>query len=406
MELHKLTPADRESIIQPLRAGVVPMQGLELFQVGRDEEVESLKSQLTAVTNGASCCRFIVGEYGAGKTFLLQTIKSMAHKQELVTVTTDLSRTKRLSGGKSQTRAYYSALIRSMSTQATPLGQALPRVVKRFVMHSLRQANQNDRSPAAEIAERLKIFEEMACGFDFIQVIQAYWTALDTDNTALHDASLRWIRGEYLTKALAKKELGVCSIIDDNNCFDCLKMMAQFVKLSGFSGLVVLTDELGSVYNIRDKRARLNNFDAILNIVNESWLGVSPNIGYFFFTTPELFTDKKRGIQEHPALSSRLTENRFSSDTLRDWTSPVMRLTSFTDANISQLFANLLFIFCIGKHENLTLYKDDLSEVIGLLKTMLNESYYKNPRNTIKSFLDFLAIRECNPTASTADFSA
>ena len=92
----RIRPRDRDAIIQSLRAGVVPRVGQQHIQVGRANEVRALLSDIERISDGGSAIRFAIGEYGAGKSFFLNLIRSIALEQKLVTVHADLSPDRRL----------------------------------------------------------------------------------------------------------------------------------------------------------------------------------------------------------------------------------------------------------------------------------------------------------------------
>lgn len=83
---------ERDAIIQSLRAGVVPRIGQDLIQVGRLKEVEAMLKVIEDCSGDGSAIRFVIGEYGSGKTFFLNLIRSIALEKHMVTVHGDLSR--------------------------------------------------------------------------------------------------------------------------------------------------------------------------------------------------------------------------------------------------------------------------------------------------------------------------
>ena len=64
-----VTARERDTIMQALAAGVVPRQGLRHIQVGRAAEVAALIGDIDRISDDGATVRFIIGEYGAGKTF-------------------------------------------------------------------------------------------------------------------------------------------------------------------------------------------------------------------------------------------------------------------------------------------------------------------------------------------------
>ena len=66
------------SLINSLKGGVVPRIGLPYITVGRENEIKALLHDVDIIAEGGSSFRFIVGRYGSGKSFLLQTIRNYA----------------------------------------------------------------------------------------------------------------------------------------------------------------------------------------------------------------------------------------------------------------------------------------------------------------------------------------
>ena len=86
-----IRPKDRDAVIQSLRAGVVPRTGQHLIQVGRVNEIGALIKDIERVADSGSCIRFVIGEYGSGKTFFLNLVRAIALEKRLVTIHADLT---------------------------------------------------------------------------------------------------------------------------------------------------------------------------------------------------------------------------------------------------------------------------------------------------------------------------
>src|SRR3990172_6528535 len=121
----RLRPRERDAIIQSLRAGVTPRTGLQHIQVGRVREIEALLKDIERISDGGSAFRLVIGEFGSGKSFFLQLIRSIALEQGLVTVHADLSPDRRLHATGGQARNLYAELMRNLSTRTKPDGNAL-----------------------------------------------------------------------------------------------------------------------------------------------------------------------------------------------------------------------------------------------------------------------------------------
>ncbi len=105
-------------------------------------------------------------------------------------------------------------------------------------------------------------------GYDFAHVVRQYWHAHATGDETRMTNAMRWLRAEYSTRTQAQADLGVTSIIDDRSFWDRLKLLAVFVRLAGFSGLLLCLDELVNINKLM-KRTRDANIEQVLRIVND-----------------------------------------------------------------------------------------------------------------------------------------
>lgn len=226
-----IRPRERDAIMQALRAGVVPRLGQQHIQVGRVAEVKAMLGDIDRVADGGSAIRFVIGEYGSGKTFFLHLVRSIALERKLVTVHADLSPDRRLHATGGQARSLYAELMRNISTRAKPDGGAMGSLVERFVTSTLGQTHADGASPDTVIRARLAQLSELTGGYDFAEVIAAYWRGHDTGNEQLKSDAVRWLRGEFTTKTDARAVLGVRTIVDDAGVYDQLKLLARFVDL-------------------------------------------------------------------------------------------------------------------------------------------------------------------------------
>ena len=120
-------------VINSLKGGVVPRIGLPYITVGRETEIAALLHDVDIIADGGASFRFIVGRYGSGKSFLLQTIRAYCMDRGFVVVDADLSPERRLQGTKGQGLATYKELIRNMSTKTRPEGGALTLILDRWI---------------------------------------------------------------------------------------------------------------------------------------------------------------------------------------------------------------------------------------------------------------------------------
>ena len=120
-------------LMNALKGGVVPRVGLEYITVGRAQEIAALLRDIDMIEQGGASFRFIVGKYGSGKSFLLQTIRNYATAKGFAVVDADLSPERRFAGTKSQGLATYKELIQNLSTRSKPDGGALPLILEKWI---------------------------------------------------------------------------------------------------------------------------------------------------------------------------------------------------------------------------------------------------------------------------------
>lgn len=393
----RIREKERRAILDSLRAGVVPRIGQQHIQVGRANEVQALLKDIHNVADGGSSIRFIIGDYGSGKTFFLNLIQSVALEKKLVATRADLTPDRRLHATGGQSRALYAELMRNISTRTKPDGGAMASIAERFISESMKQARGSDQSPAAVIHDRLAHLTEMTGGYDFAMVIEAYWRGHDAGNEQLKMDAIRWLRGEFTTKTDARKALGVRTFIDDANSYDHLKLMARFVRLAGYQGLMVAMDELVNLFKLSSTQARKSNYEQILRILNDTLQGHAEGLGFLMGGTPEFLMDPRRGLYSYEALQSRLVENRFAQNGLVDYSGPVIRLANLSQEDLYILLTKIRHVMA-GANESDYLVPDEaLQAFMDHCHQRIGAAYFKTPRNSIKEFVNLLSILEQNP---------
>ena len=394
-----IRPRDRDAVLQSLRAGVVPRIGQHLIQVGRARELEALLKDVERVADGGSAFRIVVGEYGAGKTFFLNLVRAIALEKKLVTVHGDLNPDRRLHASGGQARSLYAELVKNMATRAKPEGGALSGVVEKFIGQAKTEAKATGRAVDEVIRAQLSQLTEMVNGYDFADVIAAYCRGFEEGNEKLKSDAVRWLRGEFSTRTDARQALGVRTIIDDANMYDQLKLLGRFVRLAGYSGLMVCLDEMVNLYKLANVQARNANYEQILRILNDSLQGTAEGLGFVLGGTPEFLLDTRRGLYSYAALQSRLAENAFATNGLVDYSGPVIRLAALTPEDFYVLLDKLRLVYAFGDANKALVPEEAIPAFMAHCATRLGEAYFRTPRTTITAFINFLAVLEQNPSA-------
>lgn len=399
----KITERERSAILSSLAAGVVPRIGLQHIQVGRKQEVGAMLQDLQKIEAASACVRFVVGRFGSGKSFFLNLIQTVALERKLVVARADITTDRRLHASSGQARALYSELMKNLATRGRSEGGALASLVERWVGEVAEQVTSGGGSEDAvvkELANRCKPLQELVSGYDFAGVIGQYYRGYLQQNEALQAAAIRWLRAEYSTKTEARKDLGVRTIIDDESFYDYLKLFARFVRIAGYSGLLVCLDELVVLsHRLNSKVARNNNYEAILRILNDCLQGAVEGIGFVFAATDDCMTDKRRGLFSYEALASRLASNRFASEELLDLSGPVLKLSSLTPEDCFVLLHNIRSVYSRGDASKYLIPDQAIEHYLHSCQQRMGAAYFQTPRETVKDFVNLLNVLEQNKTA-------
>ena len=395
-----------QTLMNSLKGGVVPRIGLQYVTVGRNQEIDALLRDVEIIADGGASFRFIVGKYGSGKSFLLQTIRNYVMAKNFVVVDADLSPERRLQGNRGQGLATYKELIRNMSTKTKPEGGALSLILDRWISNVQQQVMTESQlsltDPALstlvekQISAVIYSLNEMVHGFDFARLLTLYYQAHITGDDATKAKVLKWFRGEYNTKTEARQELGVNIVITDDDWYEYLKIFAAFLKQAGYSGMLVLIDELVNIYKIPNAITRQYNYEKILTMYNDAMQGKAQHIGFILCGTPQCMEDPRRGVYSYEALRSRLAEGHFSGEH-KDLLSPVIKLLPLTNEEMLILIEKLADI-----HAGLYDYKQivnqqDMVDFIEIEFSRIGADTHITPREVIRDFIEVLDIVYQNP---------
>ena len=383
-------------ILNSLKGGVVPRIGLPYITVGREVEIRALLTDLSLIADGGASFRFLVGRYGAGKSFLLQTIRTHAMGEGFVVADADLSPERRLQGGQGQGLATYRELIRNISTKTRPEGGALNLILDRWV------ASCADADESA-INAQLAPLEEMVHGFDFTRMLRRYRTAVAEGDEESMSRVTKWIRGEYRTKSEARAELGSSTIISDDDWYDYVKLIARFLVCSGYKGMLVLIDELVNLYKIPNAITRQYNYEKILTMYNDTLQGKAQYLGMIMGGTPTSIEDRRRGVFSYEALRSRLAQGRFAREDLKDMLAPIIRLQPLTYEELLVLIEKLMQIHAGYFGWTPTLTENDLVDFLKIEFGRVGADTHLTPREVIRDFIELLDILCQNPDANVAE---
>ncbi|WP_419647436.1 ATP-binding protein [Victivallis vadensis] len=400
-------------VINSLKGGVVPRIGLPYITVGREAEIDALLRDVEIIAEGGASFRFIVGRYGSGKSFLLQTIRNYVMDRNFVVADADLSPERRLQGARGQGLATYKELIQNLSTKTRPEGGALTLILDRWLSNVQSEAaaesglGPGDAGFAGlvekKIGEVVNSLNEMVHGFDFAKLLTVYYRA----NLAGDDESkakvVKWFRGEYANRTEARAELGVNIVITDDDWYEYIKLFAMFLKKAGYNGLLILIDELVNIYKIPNSITRQYNYEKLLTMYNDTLQGRARHLGIIMGGTPQCIEDTRRGVFSYEALRSRLEEGRFVLDGMRNVLSPVIRLSPLTCEEMLVLIEKVAEIHAGLFEYGRRLSQQELIDFIRIEFGRIGADAKLTPREVIRDFIELLNIVYQNPEVNVAE---
>lgn len=393
------------TIMNALKGGVVPRVGLEYITVGRTREIDAILHDIDIIQDGGASFRFIVGKYGSGKSFLLQTIRNYATAKGFVVMDADLSPERRFAGTKGQGLATYKELIKNMSVKSKPDGGALPLILEKWISGIQSEVAQEyppdregfDRQVENRIYAVTAELEGMVNGFEFAKAIITYWRAYRADDHDKKSQVLKWFRGEYVVRKDAKDDLGINWIVSDETWYDFLKIFATFMVGAGYSGVLVMVDELVNIFKIPNGISRQNNYEKILTMYNDALQGKAQHIGFLMGCTPQCVEDRYKGLFSYEALRSRLAEGHFATEGHKDLAAPIIRLEMLSQEEMYVLVEKLRDIHAQLFGYQPTLSHDDLVYFLTVEYNRVGAESHITPREIIRDFIEVLGILHQNP---------
>ena len=409
--IQKIPKRILNSLLLSVSAGVVPRIGAPYIAIGRRDEISAMLSDLEKVNEGLGTMRFVIGRYGSGKSFLMQLIRGYALERDFITADADLSPERRLYGSSGSGVSTYRELIKNMASKSSPDGNALPKIIAKWIELLKAEVMRKGIDPSAEsfslelnllAAEKFREIEYMVGGFDFARVITEYYKAFMSGNDERKSACLRWLRGEFATKTEARSALGfqVSVIIDDENWYDFIKLWAVLVRFMGYRGFIVFIDECVNLYKITHRVSRENNYEKILSMFNDTLQGRASGLGLILGGTPQFMDDTRRGLFSYEALKSRLCDSRYAVGEYKNFIGPVIRLKRLTDEELLALLSRITKLYEANYGVSPRVTVDDMVEFLKLSLSRAGAESLITPREMLRDYMTILNILMQNNNVS------
>lgn len=412
MEIAQLKAKESSSIITALQGGVVPHKGIQHLLVGRAKETDAIIQSLKNVESGNSEVRFWIGDFGSGKSFMLQLIESLALQRNFVVSTVDFTPVNRLYSSDGKARALYSEIITRLITQTSQNGNALATILDQWIealMGEVSSEQQIDFDSLTDEVHRQAVSKKIidttrqftsSGTYEFGQAIAKYFEGYASENTNLQECALRWLKGQYTAKTDSLRELGIREIITDDNYYDMLKNFAELFMSAGYQGFVINLDEAINLYKIAQSQTREKNYERILSIYNDCLQGRAKSMLVNFGGTRRFLEDERRGLFSYDALKGRLSFGKFEESHLIDLSQPVIYLKPLDQEDIFTLLSKLKIVFEQHYSVSILVTRDHITRFMEGELNRPGAAEFLTPRQVIRDFLQVLNISRQNSSAS------
>ena len=217
----------------------------------------------------------------------------------------------------------------------------------------------------------------------------------------MRSSCLRWLRGEFSTRAEARKDLGfpVSVIISDENWYEFIKLWAELVRMIGYRGLIVFLDECVNLYKISNRISRENNYEKILSMFNDTLQGRASGLGIVMAGTPQFLEDTRRGLFSYEALRSRLCDSRFGTEEFVNLIGPVIRLRRLTDDELLALLERITALYAQQYNWQPGLSDEQLEQFLSMCLSRAGAGIMITPREILRDYMTVLNLMMQNPDA-------
>ncbi len=341
-----LSPARADEILDALRRGTVPESALDAFAVGLEPYRDTLRAELQQCATGRGRFKAVRGEYGTGKTFFARWFQSLARDEGFATSEVQISETET---PLHRLETVYRRLIEHLMSAQSQRG-ALRSIIDGW-FYSLEEevvARDGDctekkllEATEALMGERLRAIERQAPAFG--ACLRAYRRAVADANEDLASGLIAWMSGQPNVAASVKRAAGIKGDIDHFGALGFLQGLLLILRDSGFSGLVLVLDEVETLQRVRGD-VREKSLNALRQFMDEIDAGRFPGL-YLMITGTPAFFDGPQGVQRLPPLAQRL-HVEFGHDSRFDNPRAVqIRLQPFNLERLSEVGQNVRKVF-------------------------------------------------------------
>ncbi|OQA61424.1 MAG: hypothetical protein BWY39_02063 [Spirochaetes bacterium ADurb.Bin269] len=385
---------ETEHIFERLRSGTVPEKGLDKFAVGIDKPIAEIRRQLDLAKSGEGCFKFLRGGYGCGKTFMSQyTLLEAMNANFAVSFVV-------VSPNDTQFHKFddvYHKIVSNLRTSMAESG-TLEFMIDRWISRIEDRLAEEIGDNAEDFDERVKLrFEseldeltKESTGNEFIAVLKAYFDAKQAGEYSTASGLVAWLSGSKNIASAIKSKAGIKGEISSASAMTFLKGIVSIVKRAGYSGLVVVIDELETILRTRTdvRQKSLNGLRQIIDAAKDF-----RGMVWVFTGTPEFF-DSRKGVAGLEPLHDRIkfaTSGGFTSPK-----QPQLELKPFDKDRLRQVALRLREIFPSKDKERVYRLVDDffIDSLTAMVTSGLRGDVGVIPRQFLRELVTVLDLVE------------
>ena len=385
---------ETEHIFERLRSGTVPEKGLDKFAVGIDKPIAEIRRQLDLAKSGEGCFKFLRGGYGCGKTFMSQyTLLEAMNANFAVSFVV-------VSPNDTQFHKFddvYHKIVSNLRTSMAESG-TLEFMIDRWISRIEDRLAEEIGDNAEDFDERVKLrFEseldeltKESTGNEFIAVLKAYFDAKQAGEYSTASGLVAWLSGSKNIASAIKSKAGIKGEISSASAMTFLKGIVSIVKRAGYSGLVVVIDELETILRTRTdvRQKSLNGLRQIIDAAKDF-----RGMVWVFTGTPEFF-DSRKGVAGLEPLHDRI---KFaSSGGFTSPKQPQLELKPFDKDRLRQVALRLREIFPSKDKERVYRLVDDffIDSLTAMVTSGLRGDVGVIPRQFLRELVTVLDLVE------------
>lgn len=382
------------TIVNALRSGLVPSQGLEHFATGLDPLVEAVNQELDFVSGGKGLSKWIRGEYGTGKTFAARYLCAKARQRGFATSEVQISIN---DTPLHHLEAVYRRLIERLET-AGDGPNAFQAIVEGWLYQvgdevtRLRGISEEDPAFADATEQRLedKLADLSKRNPAYAQVLREYHRATHQGNFAAAQGLLAWLAGQPHTDRSVLKAAGTKGKVDGQASLTFLAGLLQLLRQSGYGGLVVVLDEVETVQrmNSQTREKSLNALRQLMDMLAKDEL---PGL-YLVITGTRDFFEGYKGLKALAPLYQRV-QVAFAEDGRWDnLRAPQVRLLPFSDERLLTVGTRIRNLYPAKNAERVAARVDDrfLRALVGQVTTGFGGKVSLAPRLFLRELIDVM----------------